>query len=162
MGLDKYYCPDKEEFFIGFEYEEFHDPIRYKIINNQLNNWNKKVFNLDTHLYYNTYNGLNQIVSFFDCDIKDKFRVKYLDCEDIIDLGWREKHRKYYYIELPASYPYYLYAILDFRWGYEDISIDVVRSHEYRNEDDQERIFRGVIKNKSELKKLLKQLKINE
>lgn len=82
--------------------------------------------------------------------------------QDIESLGWKEKGRKYYYIELPASYPYYLYAILDFRWGYDDISIDVMRSHEHRIEGEQERIFRGCIKNKSELKKLLKQLKINE
>lgn len=152
MEAKEYYTPTIEEFYVGFQCE------KKNLINNS----------------YEPYDRLNYITKWeqvvirpFDAPTKVEskeelswFRVKYLDKDDIESLGWKEHRHKYYVMELPSSYPYHLYTILDFRWSTHDISIDVVRSITDRNSDEDQRIFRGTIKNKSELKKLMSQLNI--
>lgn len=149
---NKYYTPTIEEFHIGFECEK----------KNFINTSNEP------------YDRLNYITKWeqvvirpFDAPTKVEskeelswFRVKYLDIENIESLGWKKLSNKYYTRELPSSYPYHLYAVLDFRWGIEDISIDVVRLVDNRDSNEDQRIFKGTIKNKSELKKLMSQLNI--
>lgn len=143
---DKYYTPTIEEFHIGFEFE---------VLVYSEKEWAKSI-----------YSYPNDAVFCKDSEgniwTNESIRVKCLDREDIESLGWEERSKNYYIKKLPPSYPYHLYAVLDFRWGFYDISIDVIRSYEYRDHDDDQRIFRGVIKNKSELIKLLNQLNIKQ
>lgn len=152
---DKYYTPKIEEFHVGFEYEVFqkgqpYDPsFMYLIPHNEKDEW-CKFKHPDPFLGYN----LEKMFKIYT------LRIKHLDIEDIESLGWKEHKHKYYVMELPSSYPYHLHAVLDFRWSTHDISIDVVRSIKYRDSDEDQRIFRGTIKNKSKLKTLMKDLKI--
>ena len=132
--MNKYYTPEIEEFHIGFEYErhQYED-----------GNWFKYTVE--------------------ERDILDhaekEIRVKYLDKEDIESLGFKEKSLKYYIFNEPSGkLPYWNKVILDFRWSYKDISIIGIRADDLGMEEGI--LFRGNIKNKSELKKLLKQLNI--
>lgn len=69
---NKYYTPSVEEFYIGFECE----------IYNSNNEWFPILFTKG-HLY----NDLKFIDKFED-NLENSFRVKYLDKEDIESLGW--------------------------------------------------------------------------
>jgi len=72
-----------------------------------------------------------------------EFRVKYLDREDIEELGWVVNSRKDYTFN-----DYYMH------WNTGDNPkwMEIVKGEEY--------IFKGVLKNKSELKVIMKQLGI--
>lgn len=128
---DKYYIPEIEEFHIGFEFE---------ITNGY--EWVKKVFSkedLKSFLYEQLENGINQ----------QYIRVKYLDKEDIESLGWKHSGGKM----LSGAMQYY--DINKCRLYYaehhpEYLSINVMETQ----------VFRGRIKNKSELRKLMKQIGI--
>ena len=80
--------------------------------------------------------------------VPDSIRVKYLDKEDIESLGfvrdsiYSHKYKNDYYIEYNSK---------------KSIHLDTI---EIKN--NQQTLFSGYIKNKSELKRLLKQLNIND
>jgi len=128
---NKYYTPSIEEFCIGFEYET--------IYLQDYDNWVKETLSQEDASY------------FFDSYIADasplEFRVKYLDKEDVESLGFRNYMNSVnnayklnnIVIRIKGDY------ILIFR--YDEYTID-------------ELVFKGIIKNKSELKILLKQLNI--
>jgi spore coat polysaccharide biosynthesis protein SpsF (cytidylyltransferase family) len=85
MEPDKYYTPDISEFYVGFEYEQ----IENCSINGgpkQLQ-WVKKVFDFTNTSKFNW-----QIHNY-----PEEFRVKYLDIQDIEELGytvkWDEKFK---------------------------------------------------------------------
>jgi hypothetical protein len=157
---DKYYQPDISEFHVGFEYEEFHDSSRYKLLNDEYNKWNKKVVDKDTQLYYD---DISRTVCYLDApdrefqqDFRPYFRVKYLDREDIEE-----------YFDIKVFNEVCIYGI---RNGgeikYEIESFGLPKHHMYKiwwraNHGDIT-FFTGQIKNKSELKRLLQQLKILE
>lgn len=136
---DKYYVPGLEEFHVGFEYE-FKERFQDGSVKTQEDFDNAKWINQtikvgDLPYIERTLKGktaLNKI-----CGI----RVKYLDQEDIESLGWNGIDKLYikYQYRLLISYNY-------------NIKI--------YNEFLKENIFNGVIKNKSQLKKLMKQLNI--
>ena len=147
----KYYVPAIEEFHVGFEFEVF-----------QNDTWITTIFNQD------------EVVSIFarinsKTIISDKVRVKYLDQEDIESLGfskriknnwvgWKDfkgeiNNPKYEYfgkftLHVPTMGD--LYKIYVHRFLSEDPEI----------ERESELVYKGLIKNKSELIKLLKQLNI--
>lgn len=135
---EKYYTPEIEEFHVGFEYEYLTNG----------DEWVKHIINNKADL--------------IDCieDIKEsKIRVKYLDKEDIESLGFKHienNYTSYYKINAPGKLGYWTEVAIDFRWGYDDISILGFRGTE------NDILFRGIIKNKSELKRLMKQLNIVE
>lgn len=130
---DKYYTPLTEEFYVGFEYE-----IR------QADIWYKTLFQSNECL----------------CDFinTDGYRVKYLDKEDIESLGW-------IYTKIDSN-------ILSFTK--DKITLELYPKHfSLPKERDRlpiviltdysvssSRLFLGTIKNKSEFKKLIKQLDI--
>ena len=134
MEENKYYTPELEEFHIGFEYEWL----------DEHNIWHKEETPLEI-----TKEGFK--------DQTYGLRVKYLDKEDIESLGW-----------------VYNYLTKDFELsiqGRTDTSIfeywltleDFNSTKGYRltiDGEDNENSFNGVIKNKSQLKKLMKQLNI--
>jgi len=151
---NKYYVPNTSEFHIGFEFEE-----------NDGSEWIESEITLWTDLK-----------ALFDCEDKCPIplRVKYLDKEDIESFGFKKSNKNswagykdYFLDSINPEYPYFLFAtihvpviddmykIMVHRYYNEDEPID---------EDDNYReptiVFVGKIKNKSELKKLLKKLEI--
>ena len=130
---EKYYTPEIEEFYVGFEFEELYN-----------DKWEKQVYISGYFLYYD--------MSCTFGEKKEGIRVKCLDREDIESLGFDN------YIP-PREY--------DHTWHYNG-SRDPKIKVWFNNEFPTVRIyssypaiqFQGTIKNKSELKKLLKQLGI--
>lgn len=137
---EKYYTPSIEEFYVGFEYEE---NVYNKVSETSANNsWVKKIFSQETYIH-----------------IEDDFnyRVKYLDQEDIESLGFKATSPRYFIIAAPGSLGYFTEVVLDYRWFTSKDCKIYIRG---KRGDEHENIFVGQIKNKSELKRLLKQLGI--
>lgn len=140
-AMNKYYTPDIEEFHVGFEYEKFEKTLVYD------NQWRFKLnkYKFNTKHVTNTFFNYN-----FVEDLKeDKIRVKYLDQEDIESLGFKYQKHNTYYKKLTDKILLRLETLKD--------NILLI---EYFVNGSSASSFMVVIKNKSELKKLLKQLKI--
>lgn len=148
---DKYYIPDKEEFRIGFEYEIFYE-----------GQWKK------TYVHYQTV-GSDLIIT-----IKGKAfwqessisRVKYLDEEDLKELRWiplsnpDSEYRRYSfdyteYISFfhPINFEKEIILEKVGKWNYNIFSIE--KEGGLRNN-----IFIGIVKNKGELRVIMKQIQI--
>lgn len=122
----KYYVPQLEELFVGFEYEVPHT----------LNGGGWKLKTLD--LCPGCPDGR---LEYLECLIKaETIRVKYLDREDIESLGWVK------------------YAD-GFRHG-SLYGLQQLRNYRLRINIVHQTIFEGTIKNKSELRRLMKMLGI--
>lgn len=133
MINNKYYTPDIEEFHLGFEYEHLHS------IDNQ---WIKELI---------SYN--NRLACFQDYISTKQVRVKYLDQEDIESLGFSLDQKTkdgYYFIYGNMITGDYVLCTKDFK------QIDLENMIGNKNLVS----FQGTIKNKSELKKIMKQLNI--
>lgn len=145
---DKYYTPKIEEFHKGFEYQR-----------NEYDDYAK-----DNRWYTTTIDTDWQLVDYIMYLINHGFaqtRVKYLDREDIDSLGWEldivkigdnllPLHRLGNYVITTSQKAYNNSKILD---------ISYITSI---GPDKLSRVFRGTIKNKSELSKLMKQLGLND
>lgn len=132
MEINKYYTPDYEEFCIGLEYE---------IVG--ANTVEKYVFGIDSEESFIPYYDIKYLKD----DILDKsLQVKYLDREDIEAEGWIEDKR------FPDNY-----TMPGFCLYVEEDKIIIDNGEEYEMEIV---YFRGNIKNKSELRRLMKQLNI--
>lgn len=121
----KYYTPELEEFFPGFEFEESFEEKWYKRIC-----WRgdyPKLFDEDT-------------------DYETEYRVKYLDEQDIKELGFES-------VWLEGN-------VQTFNKGNIVISWWINSTHIRINYTSGWQLFDGQIKNKSELRKLMKQLGI--
>lgn len=122
----KYYTPTIEEFCVGFEYELLDDS----------DNW--------------LWSNIPQDLELLKKCIKDKrCRAKYIDKEDLINLGLKEKvwHNGGGYFE-KGIYSIGIYTTRLFCMiGQNDGGNNIIR-------------FSGNLKNKTELKKLLVQLEI--
>ena len=91
---------------------------------------------------------LNNIGFLWGITIPEGVRVKYLDQEDIESLGFKQsKTDKYWYDSKCGRYWVHKESIDDWRWIISDEQSEVS--------------FAGTIKNKSELKRVLKMLNIN-
>ena len=129
----KYYTPSIKEFYVGFEYEEFNPENQ-----GDSSTYDKKV---------GTYLNLPDV---FKCwKYFSEYRVKYLDHKDVESLGFKYLINKFIFPTYQLD-NYYLY----------DCSLAVpnkfiIMRGEWRNRDI---IFEGSIKNKSELKRILKQI----
>jgi hypothetical protein len=135
--MDKYYAPELEEFHVGFEFE-----TRYLE-----RDWVKKELTFDDFGFYTS-------TWYVDSVPETEFRVKCLDKEDIESLGWKQEFDMQAYILNSNSSGHQLYDDHDDPEGKgKHITIYGL---------DINVIFKGYVKNKSELKKLLKQLKIIE
>ena len=134
MG-NKYYTPKIEEFHVGFEYE---------VMNPKRKLWSKEIFYLNkSHI------DIIQYVDIQDEFTENPIRVKYLDKEDIVSLGF--ECLEYNNVIGWTFNKYYIgyYRVVNSR----DIKYTII-------DKDDMIIFTGSIKNKSELKVLLKQLNI--
>jgi hypothetical protein len=159
--MDKYYTPDINEFYIGFDYDydirETGSDGDYDLDFGE--NWIED----QTWTIYDTYKELQNEI---DCGY---IRVKYLDKEDIEELGfifsgkavddWYTLDKK---LRLSSGHWFSKFKL---QHDYTN-SFPIEDDHKYNVKiygdcDGQEDVlFEGIIKNKSELKKLLKQLGI--
>lgn len=131
---NKYYIPTIEEFHIGINYQKF----------NHINGkWENEILDL------------NDFITILDEEINDysehDIRIKYLDSEDIESLGFEKAVYR-----LQDCYKYDNYVLHWFERPF--VSIDVINHNKGNIILDATQVFRGTIKNKSELKKLLVQL----
>lgn len=132
---NKYYTPSIEEFHVGFEFETSYLE--------DYDTWKKVTLEFDDFGFY---------TSTWEVDSNPtEFRVKYLDKEDIESLGWTDG-------ETHGLSGYVLnYATDDSYQMYYDKDNQFTQIYNWNSKI----IFEGIIKNKSELKRLLKQLGIN-
>ena len=135
--MTKYYVPQIEEFHIGFEFEYLRGKPEF---------WEKQTF------------GLHRSLSDINKDV-NHFRVKYLDVEDIKSLNWYSDDAEdeeeilskddfdfeTFYYEDPDGVEYMLTL-------HDDQQV-VIQCNV-----DGEVYFYGKIKNKSELKRIMKQV----
>lgn len=158
---NKYYTPDIEDFHVGFEYEEYYNDI-----------WNKEIITIDSY-------GGNISGGFFHdtlMELKDNnIRVKYLTKEDIESLGftvesifeseyWPSITFKKTFKEDIFTFNYYI----TFNFKHDrpyiytniDIATDDIIKTRIKGVYPKKILFSGGVKNKVELKKLLKQLNI--
>lgn len=144
----KYYTPTIEEFHIGFEYEDLRFDPEWKLATSG-GTWYTKTVATGYSLLsvFKNY----KIGYLIDLDTKEaNYRVKYLDREDIESLGWeiRTDSNACKFIPEYTIGRFYLKHCLGGNLTiYDDSAVD-------------EYCFRGEIKNKFELRKLMKQLNI--
>lgn len=155
MEENKYYTPEISEFFVGFEVE-----VNHKIRNGSgERSWSKEKFRMsEENVRFTKYLLQNE---------PENIRVKYLDKEDILDLGFtffgennetliKSSVKMYHNDELNTMLGHY----------YEVSQIVIATKDPSKNEifcktgQDPNRTGFLKIKNKSELQKLLKQLDI--
>jgi hypothetical protein len=143
---NKYYTPKVEEFHVGFEYEEFinFDMLLIRSIDHE-----------DDIIWIKTHLDVNMTFEFMEIPFKimrDCIRVKYLDKEDIEDLGFKFHEHLY-----GASQYFYK----DIKLHDRGFGLSIYSSKHIIDASQDECLFNGLIKNKSELKVLLKQLNIS-
>jgi hypothetical protein len=141
---NKYYTPDLEEFCENFEYEIFEDFDCFPE-----KEWHKFSF---------TYNDVEKMN--FPLPVTNRTRVKYLDKEDIEEvLGVKQLKgddvELNFQLKEENSKNFY-----EINYNIEDKTLTVDRFNGSENVYNSYPIFQGKIKNKSELKKLLKQLDV--
>lgn len=139
----KFYVPEIEEFRVNFEFEEKNDE----------GTWDKRTYPFGT-------------VWFSVDEVLDGFiRVKYLDRQDIESLGWEFENENRDMITFSMKPDWNTCLIDDRGWDEndklwltlrEDYLVHINNGGNYEQYDG----MRFYIKNKSELKRLLKQLGI--
>ena len=131
---EKYYTPAIEEFHVGFEYEELSG------VDSEMEDWSCKSF--DPKEYIDRYGEY----TFDDTSLEGWIRVKYLDKDDIESFGFKTDNMD------PMIYC---------KYKNEDLYFDYnTTSHELKISTLDSDGIVLIIKNKSELKVLLKQLNI--
>ena len=140
---NKYYTPDISEFHIGFECEGLFTDYGHQ-------SWTEISIN-DSHDLIGMFDTANHL------SIYDEFRVKELDQEDIEELGFEKIESRVVHCEVYKKvYNKITYCIFKTNGV---ISIDFY-THFKNCDEPGIAMFRGKIKNKSELIKLLQQLGI--
>lgn len=140
MG-NKYYTPTIDEFYVGFEYV-------YNVGTATCPNWQ------DSFMVDEVW----QIQDIQD-ELLNYIKVKYLDKTDIESLGFVDLGSLWFFKEkcLTVNGENFLNCKIR-KWNGTQIDVYV----DYNDTDELQLIFRGSIKNKSELVKLLKMLGIND
>ena len=149
----KYYTPIIEEFHVGFEVETTGSFPELPI------QWHKTVIHKNTLHFAADWN----------LKYGPQFRVKYLDKADIESLGFEEEWVPDCYDdndEIKLGWALYLDNITAILLHKNKLNyVQIVKQRVYNINSgnwEAEHLFKGVIKNKSELKQLLKQLGIGE
>jgi len=172
---NKYYTPTIEEFYVGFECQTYYQtydalfglPDRYQWGNFRIRHAHQ----------------IQNIPSFIE---NKKCRVKYLDKDDVESLGF-EKSLKNQWVgwddfwlnHTEPGRDYYLYTTLHFPKAVKDLNriednlFKIILHRHYKSDEDgttnieyqleqkeSQIVFEGSFKNKSELKKIMKQIGI--
>ena len=140
----KYYIPSIEEFHIGFEYELLQGHENPK--------WNKLILGFEDTFYHTHFKFPVHIRAFIEME---KCRVKYLNKEDIESLGFKHILGRYFMNCIINDEKEEIYLEESYPAGSHSICICNGLSFE-----DEISWFRGIIKNKSELKTIMKQIGI--
>lgn len=179
----KYYIPDISEFHVGFEYEHCHSSIRFVMLDLRTGDrtnetepkeiWEKSVFTgNEFDVWKSSFN--------FDDSLRDgQIRVKYLDKEDIESLGFKEDQEYQSTVDESNYDWHYDYGmesnnkklkLIYTNWrtyAYSEIDgVDHSKYNEYSVvkiiksviAGEEFTAFVGFIKNKSELKRILKMI----
>lgn len=148
---NKYYKPSIEEFHIGFEFE--------------INSTSKEdgwlqcsLYSLTDSVFNATYgaDGVMKTISVPDC-----IRVKYLDKEDIESLGFEYTSKSIdIWFKKEGDFDMGSWTAYEctLHYGLHDNRLHITVT----DAGEETTIFKGIIKNKSTLKVLLKQLGITE
>lgn len=139
---NKYCIPNIEEFHVGFEYQQYNGSGFYqnKDIDEKENNiWSECKFDKD-------YEVLEELL-----ELKN-IRVKYLDKQDIESLGWQGQ------VENSVYFNRNKYRLVHWMTD-EGRDISIYEKYD-GGAQEQCLVSKCSIKNKSELKKLMKQLDI--
>lgn len=159
MNKEPYYTPDNDEFHKGFEFE----------LLAKASNVSGTV--MDPPKEWITVEYGNPFIHMLDYkkdDLTKFVRVRQLDRIDIEEFGFTDFKRSIcdwykfeHTVECPISH--YTYQALRLQHDRDSRGI-VIKAYEYKHlmEQDKEdvNLFRGIIRNKSEFKKLLKQINI--
>ena len=153
---NKYYTPEIEEFHVGFEYQV---PIG---LDEDERNYIKLTW--DEHCKFeDVFNISYDDGVLAEITVPKCYKVKYLDREDIEECGFyyiKEcddlKNKQNTFKKTKSDDEIYCFV---FDYGLSKITISVHDKNLKYNGNIQ-RVFNGEIKNKSELKRLLKQLGI--
>jgi len=143
---NKYYVPKIEEFHIGFWYYGH----RFMFCKKHELEWIPLLFGRWTSPRNN--DRLNEIL--FNKGIK----VKYLDSDDIESFGFKKTGKtidQWYALEGSFSLPYTCFKIV-LSHSFNDKTVRIFAE----DQGSEDVLFRGTIKNKYELQKLLRQLNI--
>ena len=163
---NKYYTPEIEEFCVGFECEVYITTQRYGSIKK---NEDTETDNADSAFYPMIFGNKNskcellvlgELIHTQKLNV-DKFRVKYLDKEDIESLGFKfagGKLMRNYKDDFILKVDEYKQYNLSYTYSNNVIRIDAEDLVTF--EATTNYLFQGTIKNISELKLLLKQLNI--
>ena len=139
--IDKYYTPEIEEFHPGFEFESYNNLDWYH--KKDVSGWNKIVYDKVAYMKH----PIDQIKAALG---RKWARVKYLDQEDMESLGFEET-----YDDAEGNVYYELGGIA--LWTAEHLRENITIIDNVTEREDNA-IFKGVVKNKSELKRILKQI----
>jgi hypothetical protein len=166
---DKYYTPSIEEFHVGFEYEAIklkkfeikNIPVgtslqTYIDMNDLVDGWIKLTWS-ETCSPENSFNVLRDSNGVTNISVPESVRVKYLDKEDIESLGFTTNKLKYWEIQGDSIiYKLKNYTLVFWHSAYKSN----YKTNVYIRQETGlgQHCFKGEIKNKSELKRLLKQL----
>ena len=146
---DKYYTPSIEEFHVGFEYETpTKDNVLYDVGKGI---WEKKIVSDKS-----SFGVLGH-------DVMYGARVKYLDQEDIESLGFEFKYNEknnenIAFTKKYDNHPRYDNQCVDIIWNHVSNHILICEGDNETCWSDWVIRFSGKIKNKSELKRILKQI----
>lgn len=167
----KYYTPEIEEFHIGFEYQTYMITTGGYVIMDMTNQEFSMVKEPTEHMWFTTTfrfsekgpldtpYTLEQIKEFLK---EDRIRVKELDQEDLESLGWKYNGAGWYdLIKVPGSLGYFTHVKFKF-WGKETFIKAYRGEPNTCPDEEQQHLFVGEIKNKSELKRIMKQVQIWE
>jgi hypothetical protein len=152
MEKDKYYTPDITEFHIGFEFES-----NYTLFSKD-REWTKHTLDHNDGWFWEEW--------YVDA-MPTEFRVKHLDQEDIESLGFKKEE---YSMDIDdeilciISVIYIAYLNKDEKWCVCEMDNGdlYISGSMTDNPKIQPVRFRGKIKNKSELKRILKQIGYGE
>lgn len=109
---DKYYTPSISEFHFGFEYEILSSDIEE---NGSAGSYNKRTFEVGSD---DGFNGFGNLITQLNAGL---VRVKYLDKEDIVSLGFIESLGKenYFYKDLRSNSEKLIIELIQYstRWS---------------------------------------------
>lgn len=151
---NKYYTPEKEEFHIGFIYEV--NGAEVKTPNNS-KGWEKVAFGANYNDFLMPTNPNYNIMS-------RNFRVKYIDKEDIENLGWKITNTREDEFDAQLEIDDYNFFYLTYDSFLHTLTVGLfsqtrLGKKTFPMTHDSITVFVGVIKNKSEFNKLIEQLK---
>ena len=164
----KYYTPDISEFHVGFEYEHCHSSIRFVMLDLRTGDrtnetepkeiWEKSVF---TGNEFDVWKSSFK----FDDSLRDgQIRVKYLDKEDIESFGFKCEEEDVL-STLYSQFNRRFSMLVDNRYfihigmiTLSDRVILTIDTSVYENSEKTKVIHSIRIKNKSELKQILKMI----